>query len=130
MTQSDPSLPPLPRQASCPVCGARFRSTPICSRCRTDLSPLMRIAARAWAARERSRSALHILVVKRILAALQLAGVVNKYNVSLIFYADLLLQLLEEFSDPIVVILFDSSSGSRVGVDDHDIVMRSFQSLK
>jgi len=59
MTQSDPSLPPLPRQASCPVCGARFRSTTICSRCKTDLAPLMRIAARAWAARERGRSALN-----------------------------------------------------------------------
>ena len=59
MTQGDPSPPPLPRPASCPVCGARFRSTPICSRCGTNLTPLMSIAARAWAARERSRSALN-----------------------------------------------------------------------
>ena len=53
---TEPQLPPPGR---CPVCGARFRSTPACSRCSTDLLPLMRIVARAWAARERSRSALN-----------------------------------------------------------------------
>ena len=55
MTQSSPTLT---RPGTCPVCGVRFRSAPTCSRCGTDLEPLMRIAARAWAARERSRSAL------------------------------------------------------------------------
>ena len=35
----------------CPVCKVRFR-------CKTDLSALMRIAARAWAAREQCRAAL------------------------------------------------------------------------
>jgi hypothetical protein len=54
-----PAAPQLPRPSSCPVCGARFRSTAICSRCKSDLVPLMRIAARAWAARERCRSALN-----------------------------------------------------------------------
>lgn len=42
----------------CPVCGARFRGSATCSRCGTDLSPLMRITARAWAARGRCRAAL------------------------------------------------------------------------
>ena len=42
----------------CPVCGARFRGSGTCSRCGTDLRPLMRIAARAWRAREQCRAAL------------------------------------------------------------------------
>lgn len=42
----------------CPVCGARFRADTVCSRCGTDLTSLMRIAARAWALRQRCRAAL------------------------------------------------------------------------
>lgn len=47
-----------PLTLKCPVCGARFRAAATCSRCGTDLTMLMRIAAKAWAMRERSRSAL------------------------------------------------------------------------
>lgn len=43
---------------SCPVCGARFRGGPACSRCGSDLRALMRIAAQAWQARQRCRIAL------------------------------------------------------------------------
>ena len=42
----------------CPVCGARFRGTPACSRCGTDLESLMRLAAGAWVARQQARAAL------------------------------------------------------------------------
>lgn len=42
----------------CPVCRARFRDSATCSRCGTDLSMLMRLAARAHIARERCRLAL------------------------------------------------------------------------
>ena len=42
----------------CPVCGARFRGSATCSRCGTDLTGLMRLAARAWALRQRCRAAL------------------------------------------------------------------------
>ena len=42
----------------CPVCGARFRDTPACGRCGTDLSHLMRLAARAGSARRRCRASL------------------------------------------------------------------------
>lgn len=47
-----------PLTLKCPVCQARFRGQPVCSRCSTDLSMLMRISARAWAARQRARVAL------------------------------------------------------------------------
>lgn len=43
---------------SCPVCRARFRGSIACSRCGADLGPLMRVAAKAWRARERCRAAL------------------------------------------------------------------------
>ena len=43
----------------CPVCRARFRGTTDCSRCGADLSPLMRLAGRAWLARQR---AIHSLL--------------------------------------------------------------------
>lgn len=36
----------------CPVCSAAFRSVETCPRCGTNLQPLMRIAARAWALRQ------------------------------------------------------------------------------
>jgi hypothetical protein len=42
----------------CPVCGARFRGTPECSRCGTNLDALMRLAAGAWVVRQRARAAL------------------------------------------------------------------------
>jgi len=42
----------------CPVCQAKFRGTAVCSRCGTDLTPLMRIAAKAWSARRQSVEAL------------------------------------------------------------------------
>ncbi|HET6251214.1 MAG TPA: hypothetical protein VFE47_26260 [Tepidisphaeraceae bacterium] len=42
----------------CPVCGAKVRGERTCSRCTSDLTPMLRIAARAFAARQRSRAAL------------------------------------------------------------------------
>ena len=42
----------------CPVCGVRFRGTPACSRCGTNLDALMRISAGAWVARQQARTAL------------------------------------------------------------------------
>ena len=52
---------PLSRSSAadrCPVCNARFRGTPSCSRCGADLRPLMSLAARAVALRNRARRAL------------------------------------------------------------------------
>ena len=51
MTQSQEIL-------KCPVCGARFRGTCICSRCEADLTPLMKIAFKAFKIREEARRAL------------------------------------------------------------------------
>jgi hypothetical protein len=42
----------------CPVCGARFREHPLCSRCGADLRPLMVLAAKAFWLRQSSRAAL------------------------------------------------------------------------
>jgi hypothetical protein len=42
----------------CPVCGARFRGSVTCTRCGTDLRLLMRLAAKAWSARQQSAAAL------------------------------------------------------------------------
>jgi hypothetical protein len=42
----------------CPVCQARFRGVPVCSRCGADLSRLMQIAAEAWRLRQAARGAL------------------------------------------------------------------------
>ena len=52
--------PPIaaPVALACPVCSAKFRDRTACPRCRTDLSALMRVAARAWVARQRCRAAL------------------------------------------------------------------------
>jgi len=55
----------------CPVCGARFRESPTCSRCGADLEPLMTLAARAYSLRQGARDALRIcnFVKARNLAA-------------------------------------------------------------
>lgn len=42
----------------CPVCGARFRKTKLCSRCGADLSPLMYLLAKAHRLREWARERL------------------------------------------------------------------------
>jgi hypothetical protein len=42
----------------CPVCQAKFRNNRTCSRCGTDLSPLMALAARAYALRRSAAGAL------------------------------------------------------------------------
>ncbi len=42
----------------CPACRAAWRAVAICPRCGADLTPLMRLAARAWALREAARTAL------------------------------------------------------------------------
>jgi hypothetical protein len=55
----------------CPVCAAGFRGVEICPRCGTNLQPLMRIAARAWALRQKARSELRN---GDLLAALQCAA--------------------------------------------------------
>ena len=46
------------RSLKCPVCGARFRQTTDCRRCGADLEPLMRLAMKAYLAREASRQRL------------------------------------------------------------------------
>jgi predicted amidophosphoribosyltransferase len=56
MSQTQDPVPAL--SLSCPVCSARFRGSPVCSRCGSDLRELMRIAAAAWQARQRCRAAL------------------------------------------------------------------------
>lgn len=50
--------PSAPLALKCPVCAAAFRGSEICPRCGTQLQPLMRIAARAWALRQISRAKL------------------------------------------------------------------------
>lgn len=45
---------------ACPVCRARFRGEPLCTRCGADLLPLMRLAARSWHERQEARRALAI----------------------------------------------------------------------
>jgi predicted amidophosphoribosyltransferase len=50
----------LTSEPRCPVCQARFRATRECSRCGADLTPLMRLAVRAWKLREEARA--HITV--------------------------------------------------------------------
>ena len=42
----------------CPACRAPWRDVATCARCGTDLLPLMRFAARAYALRESARQAL------------------------------------------------------------------------
>ena len=63
----------------CPVCGARFRGSATCSRCGTDLTTLMSVAARAWAARERCRTALRR---GDLVGALRWATVARKLHAS------------------------------------------------
>ncbi len=43
----------------CPVCNAGFRGQEVCPRCGTNLLALMRLAARAWALRQKARADLH-----------------------------------------------------------------------
>ena len=50
--------PRKPLVLKCPVCSAGFRGAMHCSRCGTDLSALMQLAARAWQLRQRTRQAL------------------------------------------------------------------------
>lgn len=52
------NAPDAPTPLKCPVCGARFRGNVTCTRCGTDLRPLMRIAAKAWSARQQCAAAL------------------------------------------------------------------------
>ena len=42
----------------CPVCGARFRETRLCSRCGADLSPMMYLVTKSHRLRERARERL------------------------------------------------------------------------
>ena len=42
----------------CPVCKARFRAEPLCSRCGADLAPLMTLSLQAWRLRKNARQAL------------------------------------------------------------------------
>lgn len=52
------SAAPSGLSLKCPVCGAGFRAAAECPRCRSDLSAVMRLAARAYHARQEARSAL------------------------------------------------------------------------
>jgi len=62
MEMAASSLAPAPgagqTSLKCPVCAAAFRSAETCPRCGVNLQPLMRIAARAWALRQRCRAKL------------------------------------------------------------------------
>jgi hypothetical protein len=42
----------------CPTCRTPWRGVTICPRCGSDLSAIMRIAAKAWTLREAARAAL------------------------------------------------------------------------
>ena len=42
----------------CPVCRARFRGAPECSRCGADLTVLMTLASSAWRMRKAAREAV------------------------------------------------------------------------
>jgi hypothetical protein len=46
------------RRLCCPVCKVRFRGVAECSRCGTDLTVLMCLAAHAYALRQAGRNAL------------------------------------------------------------------------
>ena len=52
------------RRLKCPVCRARLRGTPTCSRCGADLGPLMAAVARAYRARQIAREALCVCDVE------------------------------------------------------------------
>jgi predicted amidophosphoribosyltransferase len=74
---SDPAAPPPPPALKCPVCTARFRDRTTCPRCGTDLSALMRVAARAWTARQRCR---HALLTGDLAAAFQWSAVADRLH--------------------------------------------------
>jgi hypothetical protein len=60
--------PPSPAvENRCPVCQARFRGVPICSRCGANLEPLMLLSAEAWQLRQAARQALAAGNVERAL---------------------------------------------------------------
>ena len=44
--------------SKCPVCNASFRGVTVCPRCGTDLTLIMRLAARAWALGQKSKSTI------------------------------------------------------------------------
>ncbi len=46
--------------ARCPTCRTPWRGAAACPRCGTDLTPPMRVAARAWELRQAARDALAI----------------------------------------------------------------------
>ena len=63
MSEQSSSMPPAtlrPASAAmaCPTCRAAWRDVATCPRCGTDLTALMRVAARAWELRQAARSAL------------------------------------------------------------------------
>ena len=68
---------PPPVDLKCPVCAVRFRGNRQCPRCGTDLSAVMRLAARAWAARQRCRQALSS---GELATAIRLAAVAREYQ--------------------------------------------------
>jgi predicted amidophosphoribosyltransferase len=43
----------------CPTCRTPWRGVTICPRCGSDLSAIMRVAAKAWELREAARAALY-----------------------------------------------------------------------
>ena len=49
---------PVSRPSCCPVCRARFRGSPLCSRCGADLTALMLLAAHAYVLRLSARQSL------------------------------------------------------------------------
>lgn len=57
----------------CPVCKARFRGVAECSRCGTDLTALMILAAHAYALRQAARKALMSCNAQNALASARAA---------------------------------------------------------
>jgi len=83
MTTSEASRPAVePPKLKCPVCGAAFRGVEICPRCGTNLQPLLRITARAWALRNESRAKLRAGDLAAALHCSSLAREIQRRGVS------------------------------------------------
>lgn len=68
------AVAPPAQEGRCPVCRARFRGVPACSRCGADLAPLMDLSAQAWRLRADARQAIHLgdfALARRLSAAAQ-----------------------------------------------------------
>lgn len=80
----------------CPVCAAGFRGVEICPRCGTDLGHVMRIAARAWAMRQKSRTEFRAGDLPAALASSAAAWRMQKHGVPVL---PLFLEYVEDRKD-------------------------------